>query len=253
VAEPGSIGVQSVERAFDILESLSDSGGELGLSQLVAASDLPLSTIHRLMRTLVRRGYARQLPSRRYALGPALVRLGESASGLLGEWARPHLRELVESLGETANLAMLDGDKGVYVAQVPSKHAMRMFTEVGRRVHLHSTGVGKALLAQLDDPDVRALVRRTGMPAATDHTITDIDILLGELARIRADGYAVDDGEQEKGVRCFAVALPGTATPTAISVSGPDSRVTLASAATFVPRLRAVASDLANDLAKHAS
>lgn len=124
-------GVQSLERAFDLLERMADAGGEVGLSELSASSGLPLPTIHRLMRTLVACGYVRQQPNRRYALGPRLIRLGESASRLLGTWARPYLARLVEETGETANMALLDGDEIVYVAQVPSKHSMRMFTEVG--------------------------------------------------------------------------------------------------------------------------
>ncbi len=165
-------GVQSLERAFDLLERMADAGGEVGLSELSAGSGLPLPTIHRLMRTLVACGYVRQQPNRRYALGPRLIRLGESASRLLGTWARPHLARLVEETGETANMALLDGDEIVYVAQVPSKHSMRMFTEVGRRVLPHSTGVGKALLAGFPPEEVRALLGRTGMPAATEKTIT---------------------------------------------------------------------------------
>lgn len=85
-------------------------------------------------------GYLRRLPSRRYTLGPSLVRLGDSAARLLGRWAAPVLAELVDATGETANLAVLDGDQAAYVAQVPSPHSVRMFTEIGRRVPLHCTG-----------------------------------------------------------------------------------------------------------------
>ena len=246
-------GVQSVERVFDLLERLADAGGELGLSQLSAASGLPLPTIHRLMRTLVARGYARQLPSRRYALGPRLIRLGEGATRLLGAWARPQLAGLVETVGETANMAMLDGDMVVYVAQVPSRHSMRMFTEVGRRVYPHCTGVGKAVLAQLPEAAVRDIVGRTGMPAQTPQTITDPDALVAELERIRQRGYAVDEGEQEVGVRCFSVAVRGAPTPTAISVSGPETRVTLESAARVVPLLQRAAAELSRDLEEEAT
>ena len=170
-------GVQSVERAFELLEVLAEAGGELSLSEAAAACRLPLPTIHRLVRTLVARGYVRQLPSRRYALGPRLINLGESASGMLADWARPCLAELVEALGETANLSMIDGDRATYVAQVPSRHAMRMFTEVGRRVHLHTTGAGKALLAQLSEAEVAELVGRAGLSAQTERSITDLGAL----------------------------------------------------------------------------
>ena len=241
-------GVQSLERAFDLLERMADAGGEVGLSELSAGSGLPLPTIHRLMRTLVGCGYVRQQPNRRYALGPRLIRLGEGASRLLGTWARPYLAALVEATGETANMALLDGDEVVYVAQVPSRHSMRMFTEVGRRVLPHSTGVGKALLAQLPPQEVRALLARTGMPAATERTLTDPDAFLAELDQVRALGHAVDDSEQEVGVRCLAVAVPDSPTAAAVSISGPAGRVTDEATDKIVPVLHDVARQLAQAL-----
>jgi hypothetical protein len=93
-----------------------------------------------------------------------MIRLGESATRMLGSWARPVLAELVEGFGETSNMAMLEGDRCVYVAQVPSPQSMRMFTELGRLVMLHCTGVGKAILSDLSDSEVLAIVRRTGLP-----------------------------------------------------------------------------------------
>jgi IclR family acetate operon transcriptional repressor len=249
VAKPQANGVQSVERAFTLLEVLAGAGGELSLSEIAAESGLPLPTIHRLIRTLVDRGYVRQLATRRYALGPRLISLGESASGRLTGWARPWLTSLVEELGETANFGTIDGDRATYIAQVPSRHSMRMFTEVGRRVHLHCTGVGKALLAQLDDKEVDALVRRTGLPAETTYSITDPDVLAGELRKIREQGFAVDDGEQEIGVRCVAVPVLGIATGFAISVSGPTARMNDELIDRAVPLLKSVARGLAADLA----
>ncbi|MFE9168780.1 IclR family transcriptional regulator [Streptomyces kebangsaanensis] len=241
-------GVQSLERAFDLLERMADAGGEVGLSELSATCGLPLPTIHRLMRTLVACGYVRQQPNRRYVLGPRLIRLGESASRLLGTWARPCLARLVEETGETANMALLDGDEVVYVAQVPSKHSMRMFTEVGRRVLPHSTAVGKALLAHSPEDEVRALLARTGMPAATERTITTAEGFLAALEDVRRLGYAVDDNEQEPGVRCLAVTVPGSPTVTAVSVSGPACRMTEAATERIVPALQQVAKDLSQTL-----
>ncbi|MDA2802973.1 IclR family transcriptional regulator [Nocardiopsis suaedae] len=241
-------GVQSLDRAFALLEIMADAGGEISLSQLADSSGLPLPTIHRIIRTLVDNGYVRQLPSRRYALGPRLIGLGESASRMLGTWARPHLAQLVEELGETANLAMLDGDKVVYVAQVPSPHAMRMFTEVGRRVLPHSAGVGKALLAQLPPDEALATVRRTGMPAATDRTITTPEDFADEMGRIRDRGYAIDDGEQEIGVRCLAVPVQGGPAMMAVSISGPEARVSWEFVEKAAPIVQRTAYSLAGDL-----
>src|SRR5690606_13447819 len=142
-----------------------------------------------------------------------------------GQIAMPQLKELVERLGETSNLATIDGDRVVYISQAPSPHAMRMFTEVGRRAHLHSTSVGKAILANMDDAQVREIVGRTGMPANTERTITGVDALLADLSATRERGYAIDDGEQEIGVRCYAMTVPDMPTLTAVSVSGPIARV----------------------------
>ncbi|MQY05531.1 IclR family transcriptional regulator [Actinomadura macrotermitis] len=240
--------VRSLERTFELLEHLADAGGEMALSELTEVSGLPMPTIYRLMRTLVNHGYVRQEPSKRYALGPRLIRLGEGAGRLLGSWARPALSRLVDEVGETANMAVLEGDEAVYVAQVPSRHAMRMFTEVGRRVQPHCTGVGKALLAQLPEERVREILARTGMAAHTPHTFTDPDALVAELARIRAQGYALDDEEQEIGVRCVAVPLRGAPTTAALSVSGPTSRMTLETAAAVAPVVRDVAAHFVKEL-----
>jgi IclR family acetate operon transcriptional repressor len=143
---------------------------------------------------------------------------------------------------------MLDGHRATYVAQVPSRHSMRMFTEVGRRVHLHCTGVGKALLAQRGDDQVLELLRRAGMPAQTTHTIVDPDTLLAQIRQIRQLGYAVDDGEQEIGVRCVAVPVPGGPGSYAISVSGPTARMTPELVDRAVPLLRTAAEELSADL-----
>jgi IclR family acetate operon transcriptional repressor len=246
---PRTSGVQSIERAFGLLETLADNGGIMGLSQLSAASGLPLPTIHRLVRTLVDLGYLRQEPSRRYVLGPRLIRLGESSAQVLSVWARAHLTRLVDELGETANLAMLDGDRIVYVGQVPSRHSMRMFTEVGRRVLPHCTAVGKAILAGMPAEQVRGILDRTGMPQQTTHTITDPDEFASALGWSREHGYALDEGEQEAGVRCVAVAVPDVPFRLAISVSGPAPRMTDELVARAVPLLTRAGSDLAADLA----
>jgi IclR family acetate operon transcriptional repressor len=145
---------------------------------------------------------------------------------MLSTWARPHLARLVDELGESANLAMLDGDQIVYVAQVPSRHSMRMFTEVGRRVLPHCTAVGKAVMAQMDPHEVNEILARTGMPRHTPNTMTDPTKFAAALAQAAEQGYAVDEGEQEVGVRCVAVAVPDAPSRLALSVSGPAARMT---------------------------
>jgi IclR family transcriptional regulator, acetate operon repressor len=245
--------VQSVGRVLDLLEIVGDAGGEIGLSELAARSGLPLPSIHRLVRTLVQRGYMRQLPNRRYALGARLVPLGQVAGTMLGAWAQPVLTGLVDALGESANLAVLDHDAVMYIGQVPSRHTMRMFTEPGRRVPAHCTGVGKALLSQLPDDAVRDLLARTGMAPQTPNTITDPAVLLADLARIRTEGYALDEGEQEVGVRCVAVPVRGALGTLGISVSGPAPRMTADVVERAVPLLHQAGERLSSEIGERST
>lgn len=240
--------VQSVERVFDLLELIVDAGGDVTLSGLAASTELPLPTIHRLLRTLLAKGYVRQLSNKRYALGPRLIRLGDGASKQLGGLGLPQLTSLVEQLKETSNMAVLDSNMVLYVAQVPSKHSMRMFTEVGRRAHAHATGVGKAILAQLDDSSVRTIVMSAGMPTPTELSMGTIDGLLRDLDKVRERGYSIDDGEQDVGVRCFAMAVPNAPIPTAISVSGPLARVDDSFAERAVPLLQEAVQSISDDV-----
>lgn len=244
----GTPHVQSVVRAFGLLEVIADHGGVASLSVMAQRSDLPLPTIHRLLRTLVDLGYLRQQPSREYALGPRLIHLGDSSGRMIATWARPHLARLVDELGETANLAMLDGDQIVYVAQVPSRHSMRLFTEVGQRVFPHCTAVGKALLSVLPAEQAEAILRRTGMQAHTDRTIVDPQALTEQLEWSRRHGYAVDEGEREIGVRCVAVPVRDAPARMAMSISGPAPRMTDDLLGRSVPVLLSTAEVLAAEL-----
>jgi len=242
-------GVQSIERAFAVLELVAAHGGSMTLSSLARGSELPPATLHRLAATLVDLGYLRQEASRRYALGPRLALLADGSRSRLSATALPHLAGLVDAIGETANLALLEGDQVAYVAQAPGRHSMRMFTEVGRRVSPHCTAVGKALLATSGDEEVRALLARTGLPRHTPHTVTDPEEFVAELARVRQRGYAVDEGEQEVGVRCVAVVVPGSTLRLAMSVSGPAPRMSDELLADAVPVLQRAARSLGEELA----
>ncbi|BBY30360.1 IclR family transcriptional regulator [Mycolicibacterium sediminis] len=231
-------GVQSVERAFELMELIGRAGGECSLTELSAESPLPPPTIHRLLRTLVGVGYVRQLPNRRYALGPRLIRLGVVANRQLGAVAGPVLQSLVDLLSETASLAVLDGDMVIYTGQVPSARLMRTSDEVGKRVGLHTSGVGKAVLAELDDARILKLVTQSGLPAPTTNSATTLSAVFANVERVRNDGYAIDDEELEIGVRCVAMAVPGAPTPMAIGISGPTTRVSKDMIARAIPALR---------------
>ncbi len=238
-------GVQSLHRALDVLEAFAAAGGTASLSDIAGACGLPLPTVHRLAATLADRGYLRRLPDRRYCLGSRLVPLGTQAHGLLGDRALPVLRRLAEVTGESANLAVLSSGHAEYVSRALGRHTMRIFTEVGNRVSLHCTGVGKAILAVLPPPRDSELIAAAPLTAHTPTTITDPEALHAEIALIRQRGYALDEGEMEVGVRCVAVGMPG-AVPMALSVSGPAARMTDDLVGVAVTALRAATADLAS-------
>lgn len=217
--------VQSIERAFDLLEALTRAAGSATAAELKAATGLAGPTVHRLLHTLVHLGMVHHLPDRRYALGANLVPLGEAATRQLGGLAVAQMQSLVAELGESVNMAAMESESVVYIAQAPSPHSMRMFTEVGRRAHMHSTGVGKAMLATLPEERVREILTSSGMPGVTPKTLTKPEALLEQLPVISQQGYALDDEEQELGVRCLAVPIMHGPTRMALSISGPTARM----------------------------
>lgn len=240
-SEGDAPGVQSVVRAFRVLEALADHDSEMAIADVAAQLQLAPSTVHRLLATLSSLGYARHTADRRYTLGPSLIVLGDRATPQVAVVAGPVLEELERATEETVNLAVLDGDLVTYVAQRASRHQMRMFTEVGHRVLPHASGVGKAILGTLPQQRVTDMLRRTGMPRFTDSTITTETALLADLRESRRRGFTIDDGEQEVGVRCIAVAVPGATVPTAVSISGPAVRISDASLPDAVAALSAAA------------
>jgi IclR family transcriptional regulator, acetate operon repressor len=217
--------VQSVDRALSLLEALALAGSPVGVGELAQRTGLPQGTTHRLLQGLHRRGYVRREASRKYSVGTAALRLGDAAQRSLARSAQPFLAQLVEASGETANLAVLEGDDVVYLAQVSSPHTLRMFADVGRHVPPHSTAVGKVLLAAMPREGAVALLRRTGLPRRTDATITDLEDLGHVLDAVQAHGWAADDEEQEAGIRCVAVPVfSGEQVVAAVSLSGPAER-----------------------------
>lgn len=241
--------VQSVDRALDLLEELARVETPVGVGDLAAATGLPQGTAHRLLRSLQARGYVRHDTSRKYALGAAAFLLGDAAQRSLATSARPHLGALVNLSGETANLAVLEGDDMVYLAQVPSPHTLRMFAEVGRHVPPHSTAVGKVVLAAMPRDRAVAILTRRGMPALTPHTITGMVDYLHELDDTAARGWAADEEEQEVGVRCVAVPVArGGHVLAALSVSGPAERFAGSRVDGLVDQMVKVAGDFADEL-----
>ncbi len=224
--------VQSLNRALDVLEALAAGSDDVGISQITARTGLPLGTVHRLLSSLVARGYAAQdLETRLYGPGPRLLEVAARASASrrfsLSRIARPALLGLTTATGETSNLLVLNGDEAVYSEQVASPHLVRMFTEVGQRVPLYCIGGGKAMLAGFADDQLEAYLDRTTLCAFTPKTKATAESLRHELTGVREQGFAIDDEEREVGVCCIAAPIFDRLgrCVAALSISGPTTRM----------------------------
>jgi IclR family acetate operon transcriptional repressor len=240
--------VQSLDRALDLLEALSDAGDDISLSQLTARLGLPAGTAHRLLGGLAARGYvAQDGATRLYGPGPKLLEVAARAAGnrrfSLARIARPALRRLTDATGETSNLLVLHGHEGAYSEQVPSPRLVRMFTEVGQRVPLYCTGGGKAILSGFSPEQLDSYLAAVRLQAFTASTLAAPELLRADLARARAAGFAIDDEEREAGVCCVAAPIFDRLgrCVAALSISGPSARISAERAAGLGPLVRQAA------------
>jgi len=224
-------GVQSVDRALSILETLSEDDEGYRLSDLAVRTGLSASTVHRLLATLESRRFVQfdraqskwHVGVRSFTVGASFARRRNFSAQAI-----PYLRKLRDLTRETANLAMVDDEFIIVLTRMESREIMRSLTQVGGRVPMVTSGVGKAVLATYSDEDVGAVIRHHGMPRLTEKSIVRPSDLFKELEKIRKQGYALDDEEACMGLRCIAaVVYNDCAEPlAAISVSGMTSRLT---------------------------
>ncbi len=219
--------VRATETSIGILEGLVELDGEAGVTELATHLSIAKSTVYKHLRTLESKGFVVQYGDR-YRIGLRPLEFGGYARRYDGVYdtARPEVDRLAEETGELANLMFEEGGRGVYVHTASGEDAVEIDTPMGRHAHLHSTGVGKAILATLPDERIEAIVDAHGLPRATPHTITDEAELFEEVDAVRAEGVAYDREECVEGMFCIArpLSTPGQR-PAAISVTGPVSRV----------------------------
>jgi DNA-binding IclR family transcriptional regulator len=220
--------VKSAARVLEVLELLGQDGARYSLAEMASAMSVPKSSLHAILRTMQARRWVDLDPSgTRYSLGLKALLTGTAylQGDDVASLAGPVLDNLAEETGEAVHLGRLDGINVVYLAKRESRHALRMYSAVGRRLPAHATALGKAVLSQYDAAEVQ---RRLDWPLArlTPDTVTDPDELLEQLADARLRGWALDDGENSVDIRCVAVALgPTPGGGDALSCSAPRSRM----------------------------
>lgn len=226
--------IQSLQRGILILEELGRRSQGMGLGAIADKLDLKKSTAHHLLGTLIEMGFVKQSPvTKRYSLGPGFLDLAHRATSnkdLVIE-SEPLLRDLAEKSGEVAHLLSLDHNEVVYLQRVENPNATRglqMASYVGMRNYAHSSSGGKVLLAHIESSQVEKIIAEKGLPKTTENTIGDPDKLCEELELIRRQGFAVDNEENEIGVRCVGAPVMNASgqVVAAVSISGPAVRVT---------------------------
>lgn len=222
--------VQSIDRALDIIEVLSESQKEMGVTEIAERVGLHKSTAHRIISTLAARGYINKTDKGAYKIGLQLI---EAVSCYINSLelqteARPYVAQTTAELGLTAHLGVLDGDQVVYIEKMDVFSNVRMYSQIGVRVHAYSCSLGKCLLSNYSAAQVRRIMANCSFIKFTKKTLGSIDELIADLELVRRRGWAIDDEEAEMGHRCIGAPIYDYRGDiiAAISASGPTASLT---------------------------
>jgi len=221
--------VQALDRALHLLNNLARTD-QATLTELTMQTGTAPSTAHRLLMTMQRRGIvAFDEATQNWMIGVEAFRIGSSfvRRTRVVEAGRIVMRELMETTGETANMAIADDGDVVFISQVESHEVIRAFFSSGTRGPMHASGIGKTLLAELSKEDVERILQKKGLASFTPNTITSSDALFADLEQSRIRGWSIDDEERNVGMRCLAAPIFNEFGEAAagISISGPTVRM----------------------------
>ena len=222
--------IQVSDRIFRTIELLARSGPS-GLLDISNELELNKSTVHRILNSLICMDYVKQDPdTSKYSLTFKICSLSNHvlSHNSLIDIARPYIQDLAEQTGETVHLVQMEGINAVYIDKVEAPHnSVRMVSMVGKTIPLYCSGVGKAILADMDDDQIRQIWEQSELHTYTANTVTDYNTFLEVIGAIRNNGYSMDNEEMEIGVRCIAVSLGCVhhKLPYAISISAPKDRM----------------------------
>jgi DNA-binding IclR family transcriptional regulator len=219
--------VKSAKVSLEVVETIRELNGA-GVSELADRLDKPTSTIHDHLQTLEQEEYLVR-EGNEYHIGARFLQLGNQARSRrkVFEISRPEIDDIAENTGEHANLMVEEHGLGVFLYRSRGSDAVQLDTHAGMRVPLQTTALGKTIMAYRPRDEVESVIDRRGLPKVTETTITDRETLFEELDEIRERGYAYDDEERIKGMRCVAAPITDDddRAMAAVSVSGPKSRM----------------------------
>lgn len=248
---PSKYSIRAVDRVCDVLDLVRAAPDGVSLLTVTTETGMPKSTAFRYLTVLEERSFVeRDADTSLYRLGLAFQAPDLVGFERLKRLAEPRLSRLRDDLGLTVNLGYLDGGQVVHALVYESPRQMRLAARVGERSLIHSTALGKVMVALRGEESVRSLLAMHGMPRYTEKTITDPERYLAELAGVRENGYAMDESENQIGGRCVAVAIQGTAVPAGLSVSAPDTQLPLDQVPAVAAQLTRTAGALTKELAR---
>ncbi len=240
--------VQALDRGLTLLKSLTREGG-VTLTDIALKVGMPPSTAHRILVTLQKHGFVEfDNSTQEWAIGIESFRVGSSylERTNLVEMAQKVMRELMEETGETANLAIGSDGHVVFVSQVETHNPIRAFFRPGTRGHMHASGIGKALLADLTHLQVEKILQKTGLPEFTPKTLTSPDELFFDLKKTSRRRWSFDDEERYMGMRCVAASIYNSRGEAiaGVSISGPTVRLPDEDVDELGPRVRRAADQI---------
>lgn len=242
--------VQALDRGLGLLINLSKVD-QSTLTELALRTGMAPSTAHRMLVTMQRRGIVDfDNATQNWMVGVEALRVGSSFARRTNivQAGRTIMRELMESTGETANMAIVDDGYVVFVSQIETHEAIRAFFRPGTRGHMHASGIGKALLAEMPRKAVEEVLQKMGLPSFTQKTLSSPDALFADLAATRTRGWAIDNEERNLGMRCLAAPIFNhySEAVAGISVSGPTVRLHDEKLSEFGPMVKRAASQVTN-------
>lgn len=219
--------ITAVENAFDVVETVQELG-RCGVTELATRLDIPKSTAYIYLKTLRESGYVVK-EDEKYRLGLRFLELGGRVrhDRSIYQVARPEIDDVAQKTGEVGTIGYEENGQRVLVYRSEPYDGVSDNAPTGEFTSMHWTAVGKALLSQRTDDEIRSIADRFGLPAATENTITDVDELLTEVREVRSRGYSIEDEERVEGIKSLAVSItdvedrPGNS---AISIAGPKHR-----------------------------
>lgn len=251
MSEPSGEFVQSLARGLAVIRAFDADNPALSLSDVARRTGLTRAAARRFLHTLESLGYVRS-DARRFALTPRVLELGFSYLSALSlpEIVQPHLERLSRAVDESVSAAVLDGTDIVYIARVPTRRIMSVRITIGTRFPAYATSMGRVLLAGLDPDEADAVLAASELVHRAPRTLTDPAELRAELARVRAHGWAVVDGELEPGLRSIAAPVRGRdgAVTAAVNVSTSSTRATIETlTGAYLPLLRTATASIEAD------